>query len=186
MEAWSKVKKWWYKAEVYVISIGIILCFSFAGGYVGWVLGSFHEFKKNLRESESIAIITDAPPFYYETPEKALREALEYYGVAYPDVVYAQAVHETGHFKSRVCREYNNLFGLYNSRKGDYYRFNHWTESVVAYRDMIQGGHRYDEHYYDYLKKIGYAEDKDYINKVRRIANETRDQGRHSTRDTVP
>ena len=37
--------------------------------------------------------------------------------------VLAQAVLETGHFKSRVCLEYNNLFGLYDLRRHDYYHY---------------------------------------------------------------
>lgn len=48
--------------------------------------------------------------------------------------VMAQAVLETGNFKSRVCREYNNLFGLYDSRHKDYFRFEKWEDSVVGYQ----------------------------------------------------
>lgn len=185
MEAWSKVKKWW-RFNYYTIEAWFMIVFLlFLEWIVGFVMGLNKSNKPDTKE-ESIVIEETVPAFYALSPEEGLKEALIYYNVDYPDIVYSQAVLETGNFKSRVCYEYNNLFGLYNSRKGDYFRFNHWVESIVAYRDMIQGGHRYEDHYYDYLKKIGYAEDKDYINKVRKIANETRDQGRYPARDTVP
>lgn len=173
----------WSKAiEVVTLLLMIcVLCITFIA--VGFSL-CHDKYYNNIEEE--LTIEETVPAFYALSPEEGLKEALIYYNVDYPDIVYSQAILETGNFKSRVCYEYNNLFGLYNSRKGDYFRFNHWVESVVAYRDMIQGGHRYEEHYYDYLKKIGYAEDKDYSNKVKKIANETRDQGRYSARDTIP
>lgn len=107
-----------------------------------------------------------------EEPDSALLiEALDYYGVKHPEIVYAQAILETGHFRSKVCREYNNLFGLYNSRKGDYYKFNHWSESVVGYLNYIQYRYYPPNDYYTFLEEIGYAEDSMYIHKLKRIVN---------------
>ena len=54
-------------------------------------------------------------------------------GILYPKIVLAQAILETGWFRSSVCRNKHNLFGLTNPRTGKYYEFNHWTESVRAY-----------------------------------------------------
>ena len=79
----------------------------------------------------------EQPEFLLKSPEEGLIEALDYYDVEHPNIVYAQAILETGHFRSRVCREYNNLFGLYNSRTKDYYKFDHWSDSVVAYLELI-------------------------------------------------
>ena len=101
-------------------------------------------------------------------PSEHLDDALEYYGVKYPNIVKAQAILETGHFSSNVCKSYNNLFGLYNSSKGDYYRFNHWSESVKAYIDYVQ--YKYDGgDYYAFLDDLGYAEDKQYVSKLKVI-----------------
>lgn len=111
------------------------------------------------------------PEFFKLSPEEGLREALNYYNVKYPDIVYAQAILETGHFKSDLCINGNNLFGLYNSRKGKYYTFEHWTESVVAYIDYVQYKYKPPNDYYMFLKELPYAEDKDYINKLKRIVN---------------
>lgn len=89
-------------------------------------------------------------------------------GIQYPKVVLAQAILETGWFKSSVCRNKHNLFGLTNPRTKDYYEFNHWTESVKAYYTKVQ--YRYKGgNYLLWLKKIGYAEDPGYIRAIIRV-----------------
>ena len=114
----------------------------------------------------------EQPEFLLKSPEEGLIEALDYYDVKHPNIVYAQAILETGHFRSRVCREYNNLFGLYNSRTKSYYKFDHWSESVVAYLNFIQYRYKSPNDYYKFLSDIGYAEDPEYINKLKRIVNQ--------------
>ena len=103
------------------------------------------------------------PDFFSKSPQEGLMEALEYYEVKHPEIVYAQAILETGHFRSKVYRECNNLFGLYNSRTESYYKFDHWSESVVAYLDFIQDRYKPPNDYYKFLLDIGYAEDPNYI-----------------------
>ena len=115
--------------------------------------------------------------FFSKSPQEGLMEALEYYGVKHPQIVYAQAVLETGNFKSDVCLINNNLFGLYNSKNKKYYKFDHWTNSVEAYVSMVQYKYKGDNDkppndYYRFLSDIGYAEDPHYINKVKRIVEQ--------------
>ena len=89
-------------------------------------------------------------------------------GIKYPKIVLAQAILETGWFKSSVCRNKHNLFGLTNPRTKTYYEFNHWTESVKAYYTKVQ--YRYSgSNYLLWLKKIGYAEDKGYIRAIIKV-----------------
>lgn len=83
-------------------------------------------------------------------------------GILYPKIVLAQAILETGWFRSSVCRNKHNLFGLTNPRTGKYYEFNHWTESVWAYYTKVQYKYK-GGNYLLWLDEIGYAEDKDYI-----------------------
>jgi murein DD-endopeptidase MepM/ murein hydrolase activator NlpD len=99
-----------------------------------------------------------------------LYAALKKHGIKYPKIVLAQAILETGRFRSRVCNEHNNLFGLRHSK--GYFTFNHWEESVIAYRDKVQYKHRENENYYAFLKRIGYSTSKDYVRKVRKIAGQ--------------
>ena len=110
------------------------------------------------------------PSFKDKSPEEGLQEALAYYGIKCPNIVYAQAVLETGHFKSDVCQSKNNLFGLYDSSNKKYYEFSHWSESVLAYKNYIQSKYESDSSYYRFLESINYAQDPTYVNKVKQIA----------------
>ena len=83
-------------------------------------------------------------------------------GILYPKIVLAQAILETGWFRSSVCLNKHNLFGLTNPRTGKYYEFNHWTESVRAYYTKVQYKYK-GGNYLLWLDKIGYAEDPNYI-----------------------
>lgn len=116
-------------------------------------------------------IINEQPKFFSQTPKEGLEEALSYYGLENKDIVYAQAVLETGHFKSKVCLKYNNLFGLYNSKEKRYYKFKHWAESVVAYKEWIQKKYQPPDNYYTFLENINYASDKGYISTLKSIVN---------------
>lgn len=99
-----------------------------------------------------------------------LYQALDKYGVAFPKIVVAQALLETGYFTSNVCLNYNNLFGLRRPTDGSYYRFNNWEESVKAYKDYVQYKYRGGD-YFRFLGHIGYAEDPNYLYKVKSISS---------------
>lgn len=98
-----------------------------------------------------------------------LAKVLEQYHVKYPRIVIAQALLETGYFTSRVCWECKNLFGLRRPSDGSYYEFERWEDSVKAYRDYVQYKYKGGD-YFQFLNRIGYAEDKYYVLKVRQIA----------------
>ena len=89
-------------------------------------------------------------------------------GILYPKIVLAQAILETGWFRSSVCRNKHNLFGLTNPRTGKYYEFNHWTESVRAYYTKVQYKYK-GGNYLLWLDEIGYAEDPYYIKAVIKV-----------------
>ena len=130
-------------------------------------------------------IINEQPKFFYQTPKEGLEEALSYYGLEHKDIVYAQAVLETGHFKSNVCLNYNNLFGLYDSKSKDYYKFNHWTESIVAYKEWVQTKYQPPNNYYTFLEEINYAEDENYTKLLKEIVkNRKDDKKRHTERSS--
>lgn len=110
--------------------------------------------------------------FFSKSPQEGLMKALEYYEIKHPHIVYAQAVLETGNFTSNLCIKNNNLFGLYDSKNKKYYSYNYWWESIEAYKKLIQRKYNNSKYYYMFLEDIKYAEDKDYINKVKKIAEE--------------
>ncbi len=98
-----------------------------------------------------------------------LYQALDRYGVAFPKIVVAQALLETGYFTSNVCLNYNNLFGLRRPSDGSYYRFANWEESVKAYKDYVQYKYKGGD-YFRFLGHIGYAKDPKYLYKVKSIS----------------
>lgn len=99
--------------------------------------------------------------------EDNLRAELESRNIPHADIVLAQAKLETGNFTSDLVNTHQNIFGL---RKGKSYRkFSHWTECVVAYSSLISSRYKGGS-YYAFLERIGYAEDPDYIRKLKAIA----------------
>lgn len=63
--------------------------------------------------------------------------------IDFPDIVFCQAILESGHFKSKLVVENNNLFGMRKPRSrktlaiGERYNyaiFNNWFESVADYK----------------------------------------------------
>ena len=124
---------------------------------------------------KSAPVYSEADKSYFDNKEilpeltiANLYEEIKRNGIKYPKIVLAQAILETGWFKSNVCRNKHNLFGLTNPRTKDYYEFDHWTESVKAYYTKVQ--YRYKGgNYLLWLKKIGYAEDPGYIKAVIKV-----------------
>ena len=110
--------------------------------------------------------------FENKTPEEGIDEALQYYNIEHPTIVKAQAILETAHFTSDLCVKNNNLFGLYDSKNKRYYSYNHWWESIEAYKKFVQRKYNNSKYYYRFLEDIKYAKDKEYINKVKKIAEE--------------
>lgn len=92
-------------------------------------------------------------------------------GLKHPKIVLAQAILESGWFRSDLTRTHNNIFGI-RTRKGPYQKFDSWIDCVSGYRDLVQYKFkgRTQTEYYAFLKSIGYASDRNYIYKVREIA----------------
>lgn len=149
----------------------------FLGLLVGIICGvlGYYSFHKCVicelpHVPEDTTIVLEQPEFFLSDTitVEGLYKACEYYEIQQPDIVVAQAILETGFFKSDLCLKRHNLFGLFNSRTMDFYSFNHWTESVKAYRDKVQ--YRYKTgNYYDWLEHISYAEDSLYVSKLKNI-----------------
>ncbi len=148
----------------------IVMCIMVSLLYAMTISDHFAYNREKVRVLDTPVVYIESPPsFKDKNPEEGLKEALAYYGIKYPNIVYAQAVLETGHFTSSVCQNKNNLFGLYDSKVGEYYSYDHWTACIADYRDKIQSRLREGEDYYEFLKRTKYAEDKEYINKLKRI-----------------
>lgn len=111
-----------------------------------------------------VCVALSAPAQTTEQVERELRKQ----NVPHADIVLAQARLETGNFTSRRCREDKNLFGIKRGKR--YAKYRRWQDSVADYKERISSRYKQGD-YYTFLRKIGYAEEKEYIQKVRRIAN---------------
>ena len=113
----------------------------------------------------------ERPAFMDGNPKEHLMDALLYYEIEHPEIVYAQAILETGHFSSKGCTHKNNLFGLMKGRS--LRSFDHWTESVIFYKERIQNRYKGGD-YYSFLKRIKYAEDRRYNERIRKIVRQNK------------
>lgn len=143
-----------------------------AYGVVGILLGIMLGLALSPKESESpnIEIVPDIVwrcDHFALNKENVYRELL-IQKVDFPEIVLAQAMLETGNFKSYGCLTRNNLFGL-RKKDGNYMSFEHWTFSVAAYKMYIQKYSHPPNDYYQYLQDLGYAEDPNYITKLKQI-----------------
>jgi hypothetical protein len=97
--------------------------------------------------------------------------------IAHPDIVMAQAIIESGNFKSKIFKENNNLFGM----KMPEYRkttaigtnrghavYRNWRESVIDYA-LWQGKRARYTTTNQYLRRLrSYAADPNYITKIKK------------------
>lgn len=104
-------------------------------------------------------------------------------GIKHPKVVFAQAVHESGTFKSFLARTCNNIFGMRVpkkrttlAQKGCNYKhgfakYISWEQSIEDYKlyqDYVlrKKKNMTDDAYLLYIAK-GYAEDPKYVSRIK-------------------
>jgi uncharacterized FlgJ-related protein len=119
------------------------------------------------------------------SPEKLKAYILEL-NIRFPHIVYAQALLESGEFKSHIFKENHNFFGMKQAKQrpttnkgtenGHAY-FANWRDCVVDYA-FYQAAYlndlRTEKEYFDYLGQ-NYAEDPMYVSKLKKIIEKTTD-----------
>ena len=130
---------------------------------------SFHDINTVSTERNVEEVCDTSFLYATELNDSILYLALVHYTVKHPKIVLAQAKLESGNYTSSHCRKRNNFLGLYNSKRGEYFKFNHWTDCIQGYKDMIEYKLKDGEDYYNFLVRIRYASSPDYINKVKQI-----------------
>lgn len=170
---WAVTQNYWdirlIEEEVFMkkkvlIILMISIVFGFATGY------SLHHLIHFNQKQEEMVLLPEHP-FYLldEVNEEVLYNTLKHYDFPNPAIITAQAVLESGNFKSKLCKDNNNLFGLYNSRTMSYFKFDSWISCVFAYKQFILSKYNPEEDYYRFLDRIGYAEDSLYESKVKEL-----------------
>ena len=76
-------------------------------------------------------------------------------GIKHPDVVLKQAIYETGHFKSHIFLQKNNLFGF---RHKKYMVFDNWQACLDYYKVWQDKHYKNDSiDYYKFLEKLNFS-----------------------------
>ena len=95
---------------------------------------------------------------------KSVLAELKKQNVPHAHIVLAQSKLETGGYKSKLCKTHNNIFGL---RKGNSYRkYNNYVECIADYKKRISSKYKGGD-YYVFLRRLGYAEDPNYTQKLK-------------------
>lgn len=147
---------------IFITAIGLVVAFVY-------LIIKTENIKDKQKEQEAVVIVWRHS--HLDLNAKNLYKELLSQEIDYPEIVQAQAILETGHFKSNACTQKNNLFGL-RKRDGGYMSFSHWTDAVAAYKKYIQKYDTIPNDYYIYLQELGYAEDPEYITKVKQIVKQ--------------
>lgn len=137
------------------------------GVIIGFLIGQHYEIPKH----KSVTTIRDSVIFdtayvqIHLTKENVLAQ-LNKYNIPHPDIVLRQSIHETNHYTSNVCRKYNNIFGI--MKGGKYVKYNSWNDCIKDYKNKISKRYKSGD-YYEFLTNLGYAEDPDYVIKLKKI-----------------
>ena len=129
----------------------------------------------NLEAPEHKMIyIIETPAIHYISPERLLQKLREN-GIKYHLIVWRQAMLESNYIKSRLAIEGRNLFGMKHNNRGysigeiyghaNYPYYNDCIKDYKTWQDLYYK--RGD--YYEFLVRIGYAEDENYTNKLKKI-----------------
>lgn len=149
---------------IITLSSAITLC-------IGAVIVIYYESKPQ----EKVEIIETTPEVLAFSD--SVKSFINFIGIDHPDIVYKQALVESGNFTSNIFKQNNNLFGMRksysrpNTQTGvnlGYATYDNWQMSVIDYA-LWQTWSAKKLKREDYLKLLGssYAEDSDYIRKVK-------------------
>lgn len=145
---------------------------------LGMTLAPDKEKIDELSYEEKLIVIAEGTKF---TEEKLISE-IERLNFRFPHIVMAQAQIESGHFTSPIFVENHNMFGMREAKvranlargtKRSHAYYDTWRESLydyALYYSTYLSKLRTEDQYYSYLDQ-SYAEDPNYISKVRHQAN---------------
>jgi uncharacterized FlgJ-related protein len=149
-------------------AVGLLLVFGFTSNPANKV--------QNLSQEDKLIVIRE----YNEFSENKLIEKITELNFRYPHIILAQAKLESGHFKSTIFLENNNMFGMKEAKlranlaKGtnrNHAYYDTWQESVIDYALYYSSYLRSiktEGEYFEYLRQ-NYAEDPTYVQRLKQI-----------------
>jgi uncharacterized FlgJ-related protein len=149
-------------------AVGLLLVFGFTSNPANKA--------QNLSQEDKLIVIRE----YNEFSETKLIEKITELNFRYPHIILAQAKLESGHFKSTIFLENNNMFGMKEAKlranlakgtnRGHAY-YETWQESVIDYALYYSSYLRSiktEGEYFEYLRQ-NYAEDLTYVQRLKDI-----------------
>ena len=117
--------------------------------------------------SDSTNVVSSTEEDFNKLTVENVKIALEEEGVKHADIVLRQAILETGWFKCTSCSlSKNNIFGFWYKKK--YIEFEDWRECISYYKRW-QDRHYQGGDYYEFLKRVGFATNTAYVQRLKSI-----------------
>lgn len=154
-------------------------------GFVSLTISMGYVFRPNCDNTRFISEETKAIILkeHNEFSREKLKAFIAELGLKCPEIVMAQAEIESGHFKSRIFKENNNMFGMKEAGIGrpctakgtsnNHAYYDTWQDCVLDYA-FYQAAYlknvKTQEQYLQYLGE-SYAEDSNYVSKIKSIIN---------------
>ena len=154
-----------------IVVTGLFIGISIALGFT-----SYPKNLIDLSQEDKLIIIRE----YNEFSENRLISKITELNFKFPHIILAQAKLESGHFKSTIFLENNNMFGMKEAKlrsnlakgtnRGHAY-YENWQESVIDYA-LYYSTYLYkiktEGEYFEYLRQ-NYAEDPTYVQRLKQI-----------------
>jgi uncharacterized FlgJ-related protein len=149
-------------------AVGLLLVFGFTSNPSNKV--------QNLSQEEKLIVIRE----YNDFSEQKLIEKIDQLNFRYPHIILAQAKLESGHFKSTIFLENNNMFGMKEAKlranlaKGtnrNHAYYDTWQDCIIDYAlyySTYLSDIKTEGEYFEYLKQ-NYAEDPTYVQRLKQI-----------------
>jgi len=136
---------------------------------LGWTIGMQLGFLKTKEQPLLPKSVNYADTIKIESfSENNLIKFMMLIEIQYPEIVLAQAKLESGNFTSERFKKYNALFGFQTSDT-NIIKYKSWKESVIHYKTWQMKRLKGGENYYDFLVRVGYSTDSNYINKLKQF-----------------
>lgn len=160
--------------------IGIIMLVFFLMGTIVHNCTESYKYKKvlnnNTEQIDSLSL------------QDSVKQFIKQMNLNHPDIVYAQAVLESGNFTSNLFINNHNIFGMKEplvrntvalGTRNNYAYYKNWQHSIIDYAlyqsTYLVGGRHYRslsrQSYLEFLAR-NYASDSNYISKLTKIINE--------------
>jgi uncharacterized FlgJ-related protein len=167
-----KVNQFKFFSKIGLVTVSLTVMAS-----LGTFLWTKTHIVQTMTEYEKVLLVEEVNQF----SEDKMVEKIKELGFKYPHIVMAQAILETGNFKSPVFQENHNLFGMkeatsrLNLAKGtqnNHASYSNWEDSVMDYAlwcSTYANKAQSEDEYFQILNSLGYAEDGTYEIKLKEV-----------------